>query len=242
MKISGLCAKTVNTIFPIGFAVLIGVCLTGCGFQPLYGPHSQNTAGSYTGGSYQVQDELNAVRIAKLPKREGQILRNYLLDKLTPSGEPLQAQLYLDMDLKLEKEITSLRRDGTSQRYNTTATVDIKLYEISAHEDRLIVDSAQFNKPNYAASSPRPALSKQNLLFEDQIIRTTSYSIGRSAMEPGYPGTVADKDSRKRVLKLVADDIQLMVASYLVDLRSQPKQVQKKPKPKSKPKSNHEQQ
>ena len=66
MKISGLCAKTVNTIFPIGFAVLIGVCLTGCGFQPLYGPHSQNTAGSYTGGSYSVSGADSAMFLKDL--------------------------------------------------------------------------------------------------------------------------------------------------------------------------------
>ena len=55
---------------------------------------------------------------------------------------------------------------------------------------------------------------KRSKLYEDMIVRTTSYSIGRSTQEPGYPGTVAERDAIARGLKLVADDIHLMLASY----------------------------
>ncbi len=168
--------------------MLLALFQTGCQFKPLYGHNSPMQ-------SHDIQSRLEQIQIAKLPHREGQILRNYLLDKLNPSGEPSHPDMALDIDLKLEKEITSLRRDGTSQRYNTIATVDIRLYKINPE-------------------SPIKR-SKKNLLYEDTIMHTTSYSIGRSATEPGYPGTVADKDSRTRVLKLVADDVQLVLATYM---------------------------
>lgn len=158
--------------------------ISGCGFTPLHGPDS-------TLDNAIVQESLERIKIAFLPQREGQILRNHLLDKLNPSGEPTSPEMNLALDLKLEKEITSLRRDGTSQRYNISATVDMTL-----------------------SRSPDMA-SKKERLYEDSIVRTTSFSIGRSAQEPGYPGTIAERDAIARALKLVADDIHLMLASYL---------------------------
>lgn len=175
--------------------VIAVLSLNACGFQPLYGPNSDLE-------TVEIQSRLEQIKVSKLPHREGLILRNYILDKLNPSGEPSSPEMALDIDLKLEKEITSLRRDGTSQRYNTIATVDLRLYRLDP-------------------SSPEKR-SKKNLLYEDQIIKITSYSIGQSATEPGYPGTVADRDSRKRVLKLVADDVQLMLATYMARWQGKP--------------------
>ncbi len=161
--------------------------VSGCGFTPLHGPDA-------TLNNVNVQEKLEGIQIAKLPHREGLILRNHLLDKLNPSGEPLSPEMILDLDLKLEKEITSLRRDGTSQRYNITATVDIYLSK--------------------APNAIKNNIHKKQRLYEDAITRITSFSIGRSAQEPGYPGTVAQRDAIARALKLVADDVHLMLASY----------------------------
>lgn len=149
---------------------------------------------------------MDLIKIASLPEREGQILRNHLLDQFNPSGEPHGDDLLLDLDLKIEKEATSLRRDGTSQRFNIRVNLAFKLLD----------------------QSKAKALQKPRLLYEDQILRTTSFSIGRSALEPGYPGFVAEKDAIARALKLASKDVYLMVATYFKKFHPSQKMPQNK--------------
>jgi LPS-assembly lipoprotein len=81
--------------------------LSACGLRPLYGGDEGNPpAGAASGG---VRGDLAAIKVAAIPERAGQMLRNALLDHLTPEGEPRQP-LYNLVVTRAETEQTPLRR------------------------------------------------------------------------------------------------------------------------------------
>lgn len=159
--------------------LMASLCVASCGFEPLYGPYSRIEAP-------EVENHLAQISIAPLPERTGQILRNHLLDKLNPSGEPAQPKAHLEIDVNLAKHSTSLRRDGTTQRFNMVATAHITLRD-------------QDNK---------------KILYKDTLKRTASFSIGDATAEFGYASTVSEGDAKKRTLLLIAEDLHLMLATY----------------------------
>ena len=79
---------------------------TGCGFQPLYYHGS--------GNSNYVVNQLSRIQINPIENRTGQILRNFLQDKLTPSGVPSSPTYKLTISLKETRSDMAILRDSTS--------------------------------------------------------------------------------------------------------------------------------
>src|SRR5690242_7641602 len=71
-------------------AALLLLALAGCGFRPLYGTRA---ADPYVG------PEMGGIYISPLPDRDGQLVRNALLDRIDPKGEPQQPRYRLDIKL-----------------------------------------------------------------------------------------------------------------------------------------------
>ena len=71
------------TLFLIGCSAL-----AACGFKPMYG---ENAAAKVT------STELAQIKIANLPDRSGQMLRNELVDILQPSGASATPRFLLDI-------------------------------------------------------------------------------------------------------------------------------------------------
>ncbi len=104
----------------LGAGVLMGV-LGGCGYRPLY-------AGGARGG---VAGDLAAVKIGLIPNRTGQQLRNILLDRMNPLGEPSQPLYRLDIAILPRREELGVRRDDTSSRANFILDGKYRLLDIS---------------------------------------------------------------------------------------------------------------
>jgi LPS-assembly lipoprotein len=103
--------------------VLVGVALmllTGCGFRPLYGADLNGAA---------VIAELASVRIGALDDRLGLIVRNELLDLVTPLGEPAVPRYALQVSLFEEKEGLAIARDATVTRVSLTLTANYELLD-----------------------------------------------------------------------------------------------------------------
>jgi LPS-assembly lipoprotein len=98
-------------------ASLAAVSLGACGFEPLHG----------TRVGPEVTANLAAIRIEPISDRSGQILRNYLLDRLTPRGGPARAEHVLRIRLDEPRQTLALRRDDVISRvsYSATATFDL---------------------------------------------------------------------------------------------------------------------
>ena len=96
--------------------------LMGCGFQPLYGRPA---------GAPAVSDQLALIYVDPIENRAGQILRNHLLDRLTPLGAGTEARYRLSVDLRFAQESVALEKDDTVTRKNLTVTADYTLREVT---------------------------------------------------------------------------------------------------------------
>lgn len=173
--------SSLKSVAAFTLVVLPLLFMGGCGFEPLYGPNSTSS-----GQTLGVERALAKIKIAPLPLREGQILHNYLLDKLNPSGAPVDPQAHLQVSVALDKNSISIRRDGTTQRFNMVATAKLILRD----------------KDN------------KKILYTDIIKRMASFSLGEATADFGYASTISETDAKKRTLLLIAEDMQIMLATY----------------------------
>ena len=91
--------------------------LAGCGFQPMYGDYSASADKATPNG------QSSEISIDIIPDREGQILRNHLIDKLYQNGYPNNPTAKLHID-KLEETKTEL--DLTKSSEATRAQLRLK--------------------------------------------------------------------------------------------------------------------
>ena len=83
--------------------------LTACGFTPMYG--------DIGGKGYGNEDLMALVHINTIPDREGQMLHNQLIDRLTPKGYAQNPQYKLEIS-KLDESLRDLdiTKDSDSTR------------------------------------------------------------------------------------------------------------------------------
>jgi len=93
--------------------------LAGCGFQPLLGRQPGSS----------VPDELAAIRIAPVPDRSGQLLRNALLDTLTPRGAASASKYTLAIRLHEPRQTIAVRRDDVISRSSYGAVASFELID-----------------------------------------------------------------------------------------------------------------
>ena len=127
-------------------SLLMVFVLTACGFSPMYGKHSGAQKAD-------VKTGLNQIAIEIIPDREGQFLRNALIDRFYAGGMPSNPayRLYIDkiqesvadFDLTLESEAT--RRQlylSTKMRLVDTQTQKILLErQLSAITSHNVLES-----------------------------------------------------------------------------------------------------
>lgn len=107
--------------------------LSSCGFKPMYGESS---------GVFDAADALESgIEIANIPDREGQYLRNQLIDRLNLKGRPADAPYILSMT-PLVTELTNLgiRKDATSTRAMLQVTSTMTLTERATGKAVLVRD------------------------------------------------------------------------------------------------------
>ena len=110
--------------------VLMFFLVGSCGFSPLY---AQKESGQgFFGGTYDtsISDEMAKVKIEPIGDRFGQLLRNKLLDLLTPLGVPSKPKYRLYVELKSRNVYEqALREDITATREMIVFKVDYYLKE-----------------------------------------------------------------------------------------------------------------
>ena len=84
--------------------VTLGAALGACGFHPLYRDSSDREASA----------ELAAVHISTIPDRNGQMLHNFLLDRVNPQGRPAEPRYVLDVKITETKANLGIIKDSSS--------------------------------------------------------------------------------------------------------------------------------
>lgn len=98
-------------------AGLLVLFLTGCGFQPMNSQYSNRPT----------VPEMATVKVLLINDRIGQELRNALLDRLNPKGEPERPLYTLKVDLGTSSGELGIRKDDTATRANMKATANLVL-------------------------------------------------------------------------------------------------------------------
>ena len=112
---------TVPNLRWAGLAAAV-LLLAGCGFRPLYAERGD-------GSSTRLQ--LESIVIGPIPSRLGQILRNDLMDRLTPGGRPDVPRYRLDVELARFKEGLAIRKDEEITRSNLRLTATFTLNDLA---------------------------------------------------------------------------------------------------------------
>jgi len=124
---------------------LLALGPAGCGFQPMYAkPDPQNAS--------PVVAELASVRVMGIEDRQGQILRNALVSRMNPLGEPRRATYDLIVQLSQTQENLAERSDGKASLGRLFITANFRLTESS--QERPIYSGTSRSVVSYRLLGP----------------------------------------------------------------------------------------
>lgn len=103
-------------------AILGTLLLGGCGFQPLYGERGIGAGAA---------EKLETVDIAPIPDREGQKLRNLLIDRFYTTSRPAQTRYRLDASLNVVEQKLALQKDASAVRAQLLVNAPYRLVDTS---------------------------------------------------------------------------------------------------------------
>ena len=95
-------------MFRVSAYVAALAVLAACGFQPIYG--SRGTPGT--------QIQMASIEVGIIKDRQGQQLRNFLLDRINPGGTPQSPNYTLTVELTSGKQLLAFRKSQISTRAN----------------------------------------------------------------------------------------------------------------------------
>jgi LPS-assembly lipoprotein len=105
--------------------VALAVFLSACGFSPVYGPHSDSAP---------VTESLGQILITNIPDRQGQMLKNHLIDRLYVHGRPSSPDAKLDVSLHSTEVDLGVQKDATASRRQYNLWADYVLRSMDDHQ------------------------------------------------------------------------------------------------------------
>ena len=104
----------------LGLALLPVAALGGCGFQPMYGGQDRATLA-----------EMGAIRVDRPRERLDQLVRNELIRRMSPRGEPSTVHYKLSYSTRLVESGLAIRDDDSITRFSLRLTVEVQLLDIA---------------------------------------------------------------------------------------------------------------
>jgi LPS-assembly lipoprotein len=154
--------------------------LAACGYRPLYGRAA---------GGTQVSSELSKVRIGLIANRAGHRLRNHLLDRMNPHGEPASPAYMLSVNLQESRADLGVRRDDTRTRANLTLAatfqlVDVKTSRVLFRGDAQRVASFNIRTAEFSTISAESAARRRSVEgLADEITQRVAIYLNRKTAE-----------------------------------------------------------
>ncbi|MEM9469612.1 MAG: LPS assembly lipoprotein LptE [Pseudomonadota bacterium] len=138
--------------------VLIAVLfLSACGFSPVYGDKS------FGNGSSTVAGTLNQIRINPLADREGQFLRNALIDRFYGDGYPTNPLYALTVSpIKEQETAFDITVESEATRYQLKISTSIQLKDLNTGELILTRSLNGISSYNVLESEFATRVSEQN--------------------------------------------------------------------------------
>jgi LPS-assembly lipoprotein len=162
-------AKDFSESAPASFSALCAVVaiitaslflLTSCGFEPMHGTHSNAPAAEAETVSTAMPD----MEVASIPDRDGQYLRNLLMDRLYTRGRPANPPYTLTFS-KLVKNIANLgiQKDATATRAQIQISTHMVLIDNNTGKAVLQRDLKTVGAYNLLDDQLSTLMSQQNI-------------------------------------------------------------------------------
>ncbi len=100
--------------------------LTACGFSPIYGSHG--------GKGGPVAQALSNVAIENIADRNGQMLRNKLIDRMYSQGRPVSPTTHLKISVATSESAMGVQKDATTTRSQITITANFILTDMAGKQ------------------------------------------------------------------------------------------------------------
>ncbi len=153
--------------------LFLSVCVlfSACGFHPLYTPRVCGSDVSYP------------LKIATIPDRGGQVLRNYLVDLLTPAGAHPHPRYILSVALTDTVRSTGVNKDETTSRKEAVLNAILTLKDtktnavVYTHSTQAINSFSVINENYYSDLVAEEYAKKEaaRLLAEKITLLLTTY-------------------------------------------------------------------
>jgi LPS-assembly lipoprotein len=142
-----------------GFSLLV----SGCGFTPMYGNHATPEGGP-------VETALTQVEIENIPDREGQYLRNALIDRFYRNGRPSAPRYRLSVNPVQESLIDlDITKSSDSTRGQLRLTTSMNLVDTQSGESVL--------------TRPLQSITSYNILTSEFATRVTEDNARMNALD-----------------------------------------------------------
>lgn len=144
---------------PLRTFIIAGLILTAaaCGFQPLY-TAKQTAQNPEASAGF----DLARIQVGTIPNREGQLLRQFLVSRLNPVGEPRIPQYRLDVSLSESKKDLGIQRDTSVTFARLEVTAQYRIRDVET-DQTLFQDSARsLNSYNVVESPYATQVAEQN--------------------------------------------------------------------------------
>jgi len=165
-------------------AIAATISTSGCSFRPLYGESDKT-----------VLPDLARIKIYPIENRPGQILRNFLIERLTPKGQPRQPAFNLYVTTTESIQSLGIRKDETITRANMIVSAS---YQLVRATDGEVLYSGQSSSTSgydilisdYATLSAEKDAIKNNMrLIADDIKTRLSFVISGLRSQAGTART-----------------------------------------------------
>ena len=139
--------------------------LAACGFEPLYGRVNDRS----------LTDELSRIKISLIANRSGQQLRNFLLDGLSPRGQPAKPTHTLVVELiEPRPQDLGIARDDSIVRYAYSTTAQFKLTDESG---RLVMQGQSSSVSSYEVTSSEFATVAGRNNARDRVLEEIAHDM-----------------------------------------------------------------
>ena len=161
---------------------MMAASLGACGFQPLYGDRSIGAVSPV---------DLAAVQIDLIRDREGQMLRNELLDRFQPRGAALKPLYGLSIVLTQQRVGLAIRADETGSRANLIILAKFSLRDLASGDSvfsgstRAVTGYNVLSSDFATTSSETDAIRRAVGDLTEQI--TTRVSVAIAGRKPASP-------------------------------------------------------
>lgn len=157
--------------------ILMGLFVTSCGFERLYS-YENNT----------VLKQFADIKVKIIADRSGQQLRNLLMIKLTPYGQPSSPKYTLDIQLNYTKLELGVMKDATASRAQIKAIATFTLRDLE--KDKVVSNGTAegIAEYNIMANADFATLSAENnareVVLEDIADSIRRHIAGSFALQP----------------------------------------------------------